>query len=551
MRVTVAGLGEMAFDGPVELMELARAYEEKSKYRAACAIVNNNLRELTYTLNEDAEVEFLNLSTEVGMKIYVRTLTFLFIKACHDIFPDCRVHIEHSLGNGLYCEVYRKESLDEEDVEKIEIRMRELVDADIPIKKQKMPTEEAALYFKKMGWEDKVRVLRYRKAPFVNLYELDGLKDYFYGYMLPSTGYLKWFELKFYLPGVILQFPSRSNPVEVAPYREQAKLARVFREAEQWAHILNVADVGALNDFITSGKSGEIIRIAEALHEKKIAQIADTIYENRDKMRLILIAGPSSSGKTTFAQRLMVQLRVNGLRPVSISLDDYLLERDKTPLDEEGKPDFEALEAIDLRLFNQQLTRLIQGREVLLPKFNFHTGKREYQSMPIKIEKDQPIIIEGIHGLNERLTSSIPKENKFKIYVSALTQLSIDNHNRISTTDTRLLRRIVRDSWARSADAKRTISMWPSVLKGAEKNIFPYQEEADAIFNSAMVYELAVLKKYAEPLLKKIKSTEPEYITAKHLLKFLDYFVPIIDERDIPLTSIIREFIGGSCFYGE
>jgi len=548
MKVTIAGHGEKIFDGPLKLLDIAREYEKSFASPIMAAIVDNNLRELTYTLSEDAKVEFLDLSTEVGMKVYVRTLSFLFIKACHDVFPNCRVHIEHSMGNGLYCEVYRSDPLDEEDVDKIEKRMRQLADEDVPIKKQKMPTEEAAIMFKKMGLEDKTRVLRYRKDLYVNLYEIDGMKDYFYGYMLPSTGYLKWFKLKFYLPGVILQFPSRSNPTEVAPYREQAKLSRVFREAERWAHILNVADVGALNDCITSGKSGEIIRIAEALHEKKIAQIADTIFENRDKMRIILIAGPSSSGKTTFAQRLMVQLKVNGLRPISVSLDDYFLEREKTPLDEEGKPDFEALEAIDLRLFNQQLTKLIQGKEVLLPRFNFHSGKREYQNMAIRIERDQPIIIEGIHGLNERLTSSIPKENKFKIYVSALTQLSIDNHNRISTTDTRLLRRMVRDSWARSADTRRTISMWPSVLKGAEKNIFPYQEEADAIFNSAMVYELAVLKKYAEPLLNQVKRGQPEYITAKHLLKFLDYFVPIEDERDIPLTSIMREFIGGSCF---
>lgn len=551
MKITIKGCGEKILEGPVKLQDLAREYEDEFKSPVVAALVDNVLKELTYKLSRDAQVEFLDMSTEVGMKIYVRSLTFLFIKACSDVFPDCEVHIEHSLGDGLYCEVYRKEPLDEEDVEKIENKMIELSKKDIPIAKLKMPTEQAALLFKKMGLEDKVRVLRYRKEPYVNIYEMDGMKDYFYGYMLPSTGYLKWFKLRFYLPGVILQFPSRSNPTEIASYREQVKLSRIFREAERWAHILGVADVGALNDSITSGRAGEIIRIAEALHEKKIAQIADIIFENRDKMRIILIAGPSSSGKTTFAHRLMVQLRVNGLRPVSISLDDYFLEREKTPVDEEGKPDFEALEAIDIRLFNQQLTRLIQGKEVLLPRFNFHTGKREYQNMPIKIDKDQPIIIEGIHGLNERLTASIPKENKFKIYVSALTQLSIDNHNRISTTDTRLLRRMVRDSWARSADAKKTIAMWPSVSKGAEKNIFPYQEEADVMFNSALVYELAVLKKYAQPLLEKIEDDEPEYIIAKHLLKFLDYFVPIENEKDIPLTSIIREFIGGSCFYGD
>ncbi|WP_422447613.1 nucleoside kinase [Thermoanaerobacterium sp. DL9XJH110] len=551
MKVTIDGRGEKLINEPVALLTLAKEYQKEYSSPIVGAIVNNRLRELTYVLKEDARLEFLDLTTEIGMKIYVRSLSFLFIKACHDVLPGCRVHIEHSLGDGLYCEIYRGEPISEEDVEDIESRMRQLVERDIPILKTKMSVEEAAIMFKKMGLEDKVRVLKYRKEPFVNIYELDGMKDYFYGYMLPSTGYLKWFKLKFYLPGVILQFPGRSNPTLVAPYREQPKLARVFREAERWAHILGVADVGALNDYIAAGRAGEIIRIAEALHEKKIAQIADTIYENRERMRIILIAGPSSSGKTTFAQRLMVQLRVNGLRPISVSLDDYFVDRDRTPLDEEGKPDFEALEAIDIKLFNQHLTRLIQGKEVLLPRYNFHTGKREYQNIPIRVDRDQPIIIEGIHGLNERLTLSIPKENKFKIYVSALTQLSLDNHNRISTTDTRLLRRIVRDSWSRSADARKTIAMWPSVLKGAEKNIFPYQEEADVMFNSALVYELAVLKKYAEPLLKQVRPEDPEYVTASYLLKFLAYFVPIEDEKDIPLTSIIREFIGGSCFYGD
>jgi uridine kinase len=549
MNITIKGIGEKIVDGPANLLELAKSHEHNFSSPIVAAIVNGNLRELTYPLDEDSTVEFMDMSTEVGMKIYLRSLVFLFVKACYDVIPDCRVHVEHSLGDGLYCEIIRREPISEEDVECIENRMRQLVEQDIPIKKYKMPIDDALTLFKKARMEDKVRVLKYRKSSFLNIYEMDGMKDYFYGYMLPSTGYLKWFGLKFYLPGIILQHPNRSNPTHVAKYHEQPKLSSIFRESDRWAHILGVPDVGALNDHITSGKSGEVIRIAEALHEKKIAQIADTISMDSERLRIILIAGPSSSGKTTFAQRLIVQLMVNGLRPISISLDDYFLDRDKTPLGGDGKPDFEALEAIELRLFNQQLTKLIQGKEVILPRYNFHTGKREYSKMPIKIEKNQPIIIEGIHGLNERLTPSIPKENKFKIYVSALTQLSIDNHNRISTTDTRLLRRIVRDSWSRSTDAKKTISVWPAVLKGAEANIFPYQEEADVMFNSALVYEMAVLKKYAEPLLKQIENQDPEYIKAKHLLKFLEYFEPIKEEKDIPLTSIIREFIGNSCFY--
>jgi len=549
INIKVKGFDDIFIDKPVDLREIAKKYQGNYQSPIVAAIVNDDLRELTYKLTQDSKVEFLDMSTEIGMDIYRRSLIFLFLKACYDVIPKCKVHVEHSLGDGLYSEIIRDEPISEDDVEKIEKRMSELVEQDIPIEKYKMPIEEALSMFKKAGWVDKVRVLKYRKSEFLNIYEIDGMKDYFYGYMLPSTGYLKWFKLKFYLPGIILKYPNRSNPTSVKKYYEQSKLSRIFRESDRWAHILGIPDVGALNDLIKSGKSAEVIRIVEALHEKKIAQIADTISNHSNELRVILIAGPSSSGKTTFAQRLIVQLRVNGLRPISISLDDYFLDRDKTPLGDDGKPDFEALEAIELRLFNQHLTKLIQGKEVLLPRYNFHTGQREYAKTPIRIEKDQPIIIEGIHGLNDRLTESIPKENKFKIYISALTQLNIDDHNRISTTDTRLLRRIVRDSWSRSADAKKTINMWPSVLKGAEENIFPYQEESDVMFNSALVYELAVLKKYAEPLLRKVEPNDRAYIKAKHLLKFLEYFEPIIDEKDIPLTSIIREFIGGCCFY--
>ncbi len=549
MNITIKGFEEISIDKTIKLMELTEDYQHNFNSPIIAAIVDGNLRELTYVLDKDCEVEFIDMSTETGMKIYLRSLIFLFVKACHDVIPNCQVRVEHSLGDGLYSELMAEEPIDEEEVEAIENRMRQLVEKDVPIKKYKMPIEDALDIFKKAGMQDKVRLLKYRKEEYINIYELDGMKNYFYGYMVPSTGYLRWFKLRFYLPGIILQHPSKTNPTYIAPYREQPKLSSIFRESNRWAQILGIPDVGALNDCIRSGKSGEVIRIAEALHEKKIAQIADIIYKDSEQLRIILIAGPSSSGKTTFAQRLIVQLMVNGLKPISISLDDYFLDRDKTPLGEDGKPNFEALEAIDLKLFNQQLTRLIQGKEVILPKFNFQTGKREYRNYPIKIEKDQPIIIEGIHGLNEHLTASIPKENKFKIYVSALTQINLDNHNRISTTDTRLLRRIVRDSWSRAADAKKTISIWPSVMKGAQENIFPYQEEADIMFNSALVYEIPVLKKYVVPLLKQIKIQEPEYIKANHLLKFLEYVEPIDDERDIPLTSIIREFIGGGCFH--
>lgn len=549
MELTIKGFGKEKFDEPIDLITLSKKYQENFRSPIVAGIVNNNLRELTYIIDEDATVEFLDMSSYDGMKIYRRTLTFLFIKACSDVLNDCKVYIAHSLGDGLYCEVFTEGGLNADDVVKIEERMRELQEKNIPILVTRMPTKDAIEMFKKAGMFDKARALKYRKQQMVKIYDLDGMKDYFYGYMLPSTGYLKWFKLIYHLPGVIIQLPRRENPTKVAPYYEQAKLSRIFRESERWAHILNVADVGALNDLVIRGEAGDIIRVSEALHEKKIAQIADDIYDAKDRIRLIQIAGPSSSGKTTFAQRLIIQLRVNGLRPISISLDDYFLERDKTPLGEDGKPDFEALEAVDLALLNKHLTKLIQGKEIIMPKYNFHTGKREYYEEPISIEKDQPIIIEGLHCLNDRLTPSIPRENKFLIYVSALTQLNIDYHNRISTTDTRLLRRIVRDSWARSSNARRTIAMWPSVLRGAKENIFPYQEKADVMFNSALLYELSVLKKYAVPLLQEVKPEHPEYIVAKYLLKFLQYFVPIEDEKDVPNTSILREFIGGSCFF--
>ncbi|HHV62761.1 MAG TPA: nucleoside kinase [Firmicutes bacterium] len=528
-------------------MALAREHGGARPSPIVAARVNNELRELTYQLDEDASVEFLDLETEDGMRIYQRSLVSLLVMAAREILAGCRVSVEHSLGNGLYGEIYWERPVTEKDIENIEARMKEIVKRDVPFAKRTIPKEEAVALFERDGQHDKVRLLKYRKAPTVNIYTCDWFSDYSYGYMVPSTGYLRLFRLRFYLPGFILEFPSRSDPTRIPEYVEQGKLASVFFEAERWGQVLNVSDVASLNDIVSQGNIGDIIRVAEAFHEKKIAKIADLITENKDRLRLILIAGPSSSGKTTFAQRLAVQLRVNGLKPVSISLDDYFVDREHTPRDEAGNYDFEALEAIDLKLFNEHLARLIQGEEVELPAFNFLKGKRESSGRRLRIRPDQPIIIEGIHGLNDRLTLSIPKSRKFKIYVSALTQLNIDDHNRIPTTDVRLLRRIVRDSQFRSHNALETIRLWPSVRKGEEKNIFPFQEEADVMFNSALAYELAVLKKYAEPLLEQIDRSVPEYSEAKRLLKFLDYFLEV-DPKDVPANSLLREFIGGSCF---
>lgn len=530
------------------LADLVKEVRPQTWQDVLAARVDNDLRELTYTIHRNCRISFLGLETEDGHRIYQRSLTLVLVRAAREVLPGCRVTIEHSLSNGLYGEIHFQQPLAEKNIKAIEKRMEEIIAANEPIVKLEVSRDEAMALFEKDGQMDKVHLLRYRKSPTVKIYRCGWYHDYFYGYMVPSTGYLTRFKLRFYLPGFILQIPHPDSPHVIPEYREQPKLAHIYWEAEKWGKVLKVADVASLNDVIESGGSGDLIRVAEALHEKKIAQIADKVAEKRHELRIILIAGPSSSGKTTFAQRLSIQLRVNGLRPVAISLDDYFLEREKTPKNEQGEYDFESIEAIDLPFFNEQLTDLIQGEEVLLPTFNFKKGKREFTGKKLRVSPDQPIIIEGIHGLNERLTAAIPKGNKFKIYISALTQLNIDDHNRIPTTDVRMLRRIVRDHRFRGHSALETIRHWPSVRRGEERNIFPFQEDADVMFNSALVYELAVLKPHAEPLLRAIDRSVYEYSEAKRLLKFLSYFLPL-DARDIPATSIIREFIGGSCFH--
>ena len=394
---------------------------------------------------------------------------------------------------------------------------------------------------------DKEALFKYRRTSTVNLYELDGIKNYFYGYMMPNTKEVRLFKLIPYAHGFILLFPNEQNPVELAHFVPQPKLSHVFKESENWARILDVDIVASLNNLITEGKLPDLIRVSEALHEKKIAQIADSISQH-SKVRLVLIAGPSSSGKTTFAQRLCIQLRVNGLKPHVISIDDYFVDRENTPRDEYGEYDFEALEAIDIKLFNEHMARLIAGETVEIPRFNFKTGKREYKGHTITLEEEDVLVIEGIHGLNEKLSYAIPKENKFKVYVSCLTQLNVDYHNRIPTTDTRLIRRMVRDYQYRGLSAEQTLAQWASVRRGENKNIFPFQEEADVMFNTVLLYELAVLKNKAEPLLFGIDRRSPYYSEAKRLLKFLEYFLAAGTEG-IPYNSIIREFVGGSCFH--
>lgn len=510
------------------------------------AVVNTSLRELSYPLSCNASIEPLGLNNEEGLRIYRRSLLLLLIKAVHDLHPSARVIVHHTLSNGLFCEIRNCINIDTAQLQAIKQQMWVYINQQSPILKHTLPSQEAIELFQRAGQTDKVRLLKFRSQPEVNVYELAGYLDYFYGYMLPNVGYLTQFELLPYRGGLLMQTPDADAPNRINPYQPLPKLGDIFAESEYWAEVLEVADVGQLNELIAAGQGNDIMRVAEALQEKKVAQIADQ-FCSRPEARIILISGPSSSGKTTFAQRLGVQLRVNGLKPVSISLDNYFVDRENTPLDDTGEYDFEALEAVDLELFNQHLLLLLAGTAVEMPIFNFHTGKREYQGQTLKVADQQPIIIEGIHGMNDRLTAQIAAAKKFKVYVSALTQLNLDNHNRIPTTDARILRRMVRDYQYRGHSARETIRRWPSVRRGENKNIFPYQEQADIMFNSSLVYELAVLKPFVQPLLEKIASTTPEYITAHRLLKFIEYFLPMSTE-EIPPNSILREFVGGTCF---
>lgn len=548
VKVTFIDGSERFLPIGTSLLELSKEYERLYNYKIVAGKVNNDIKELNFKITEDCKVEFIDLSYEDGIRIYRRSLAFILIKAVNDIFPERKVVIHHSISKGLYCEIEGDKELTVDEVKKIENRMWEIVEAKIPFIKRVMPVEKAKEVFIKSGRMDRYHAVEYRMKPYVTMYSCDGFNDYFYGYMVPHTGYIDRFTLTYYQPGLIMRYPTVFEPDKIPKFEPQQKLFRIFSEYKHWNRILGIENLGALNDIVKAGKINEIIWVAEALHEKKIAQIADMIANSKDKKSIILISGPSSSGKTTFAQRLSVQLRVNGLKPVTISLDDYFLNRDQTPIDENGEYDFEALEAIDVELFNSHLNSLINYEEVEIPVYNFERGIREPIGRKLKIGEDSILIIEGIHGLNERLTPNVSKKSKFKIYVSALTSMNVDDHNRIPTTDTRIIRRIVRDHQFRGASAVDTIKRWPSVRRGEERNIFPFQEEADVMFNSALVFELGVLKVFAEPLLSKIDTSYSEYSEAKRLKEFLSYFLPIESDQ-IPLNSIIREFIGGCCFY--
>ena len=546
-QITVEGQTLNIKDGTTYL-ELAKNFQKKYDHDIVLVLENNKMRELFRKVKDGAVVTFLTTGQIDGYNTYRRSATLLLLKAIYDVEGMDAVRgmkVEFSAGEGYYVSS-RKMPVNEETLARIENRMKELVSQNLPIEKRSIPVEEAIEHFTRHGMTDKARLFRFRRSSSVNVYLLDGFEDYYYGYMVPSTGYLKYFKLIPYDEGFVLEFPPRKTPETFGPFREQPKVFQTLKNSTKWGEILNVGTVGALNEQISEGNVGNIILAQEAIMEKGLGDIAAEIASRPDK-KLIMIAGPSSSGKTTFSHRLSIQLMAHGLKPHPIAVDNYFVERVDTPKDENGQYNFECLEAMDIELFNQQMSALLRGEKVFMPTFNFVTGMKEYKGNSLKLDPEDVLVIEGIHCLNDALSYSLPAENKFKIYVSALTQMNIDEHNRIPTTDGRLIRRMVRDARTRGASAQKTISMWPSVRRGEDENIFPYQESADVVFNSALIYELAVLKQYAEPLLFGIRPEDPEYLEAKRLLKFLNYFQGI-DSNLIPGNSILREFIGGSFF---
>ena len=513
----------------------------------ACKISNEVKSLDDAVLKRDCVFDIVDYTSADGSRIYVRGLTFIMLKAFEEVFPNVRITVNYSLGHSLYCEAEDESEPTLEMLKKIEEKMKDIIEKNLRFEKKVLSVEEAKAMYKQHGRDDKVGIIGNRMKSHVSVYVCGETMNYFYGAMPLSTGAVKYFDILKYENGFLLVYPRRSNPTKVQKIIETKKLYNTFNDYDKLHKILNVSTVSELNNWIKSGKIADLIRISEALHEKKIANIADMIAGDRNK-KIVLIAGPSSSGKTTFAQRLGIQLRVNGIEAVTLSMDNYFVNREYTPRDENGNYDFECLEAIDIKLFNDQLTALLNGEEVDLPTFDFTDGTRHYLGNKAQLKENQVLVVEGIHGLNEKLTESIPRANKFKIYISALTALNIDDYNRISTTDSRILRRMLRDSKYRSHSATATLKMWPSVRNGEEKYIFPYQEDADVMFNSSLIYEIAILKTYVEPLLASVDRTEPEFSEAKRLYEFLGYFLPI-EKDDIPINSIIREFIGGGCFY--
>ncbi len=529
------------------LKNIAREMDIKCEYPILGALVNNKVKEITYQVFKPKQVEFIDFTHNSGYQMYLRSLSFVLYHAVRDLYPKAELMVQHSISGGKYCEINNLGTeLTEEIIEKIKNRMTEIVNSDIPFLREQLPTEEALKFYEEHGFQDKTLLFRNRNLLYTSVYRLNGSINYFYGYLVPSSGYIKVFNLEKYHQGMLLQPPSKKNPNHTARLNPQIKLFSIFQEHKKWTNILGVPHVGELNLAVEQNRASDLIKISEALHEKKVAAIADEINKHGE-VKMVLISGPSSSGKTTFCKRLSVQLEVLGFKPVQVSIDNYFVEREQTPKDSKGNYDFECINAIDINLFNSQLTNLLKGNVVEIPTFDFAQGKKIFNGNKLCLKDNSILILEGIHGLNPLLTEMIDDKYKYRVFVSALTQISIDNQNPIPTTDNRLIRRIVRDYRYRGYSALDTLSRWQSVRKGEEEWIFPYQEKADIMFNSALLCELGILKYYADPLLREVPENRPEYAEAVRLLKFLSYFKNI-PEKDIPPTSILREFFGGSSF---
>lgn len=532
------------------LLDIYNGFNLAMPYGPVSAKVNNKVESLDFRVYYNKDIEFLDITSSSGMRTYVRSLFFILVKAVEELYPQGSISLEHPISKGYFCKLHIDRTIGLDDVQRIKQKMQEIIAADIPYTRTESHTEEVVRLFEKRGMMDKARLLDTYGQLYSYYYQLGDTVDCYYSSLVPSTGYIRLFDIVKYYDGLLLRIPSRENPTKLEEVVKQEKMLEVFQEYHRWNQILGISTVGDLNVACNHGHATDLINVSEALQEKKIAQIADEItHRSQDgkRVKLVLISGPSSSGKTTFSKRLSIQLMTNGLKPYPISLDDYFVNRNDTPLDENGKHDFESLYAVDLPFFEEQLTILLNGGEVELPRYNFTTGKREMSGKKLRIDEHMILIIEGIHALNPALTPHIPNENKYKVYVSALTTILLDNHNYIPTTDNRLLRRIIRDYKYRNYSAEETIARWPSVRAGEEKWIFPYQENADAMFNSALLFELAVLKDYVEPVLRKVPNRCPEYSEAHRLLRFLNYFVSVQD-KELPPTSLLREFLGGSSF---
>lgn len=532
------------------LLDIYNGFNLVMPYGPVSAKVNNKVESLDFRVYYNKDIEFLDITSSSGMRTYVRSLFFILVKAVEELYPQGSISLEHPISKGYFCKLHIDRTIGLDDVQRIKQKMQEIIAADIPYTRTESHTEEVVRLFEKRGMMDKARLLDTYGQLYSYYYQLGDTVDCYYSSLVPSTGYIHLFDIVKYYDGLLLRIPNRENPTKLEEVVKQEKMLEVFQEYHRWNQILGISTVGDLNVACNEGHATDLINVSEALQEKKIAQIADEItHRDQDgkRVKLVLISGPSSSGKTTFSKRLSIQLMTNGLKPYPISLDDYFVNRNDTPLDENGKHDFESLYAVDLPFFEEQLTTLLNGGEVELPRYNFTTGKREMSGKKLRIDEHMILIIEGIHALNPALTPHIPNENKYKVYVSALTTILLDNHNYIPTTDNRLLRRIIRDYKYRNYSAEETIARWPSVRAGEEKWIFPYQENADAMFNSALLFELAVLKDYVEPVLRKVPNRCPEYSEAHRLLRFLNYFVSVQD-KELPPTSLLREFLGGSSF---